>query len=342
MSKALLKIAPLSFPWQPPDPFLFCAYHNDAYPEGNGSYGPKGSLAGRNIGSDFEGKDGWRMYHGESIPGFPPHPHRGFETITVVRRGWIDHADSLGAGARFGGGDVQWVTAGKGIVHSEMFPMLQEKSGNHLELFQIWLNLPKANKMVDPHFVMIWNKDIPRIDLKDEQGHNIQVTLVAGHYANTIPPSPPPNSWASMKDSDVAVWTIRLDADAIWTLPAASKGLNRILYFFAGKNLVAEDQTIAATSSMSLKSDEPLTIKNGPEVAEFLLLQGRPIDETVVQHGPFVMNTKQEIAQAFTDYQKTRFGGWPWDGDEPVHGNAELGRFAKYPDGKIEKPDQKE
>ena len=88
------KVAPLGFPWQTPDPFLFCVHHDDAYPAGNAELGPAASLAGRNIGSDFAGKDGWRMYHGDVVPGFPQHPHRGFETVTVVRRGLLDHSDS--------------------------------------------------------------------------------------------------------------------------------------------------------------------------------------------------------------------------------------------------------
>src|SRR5690606_32849197 len=121
MSDAILGMGRLGFPWPCLDPFLFCAYHNDAYPAGNERLGPAASLAGRNIGQDFEGKDGWRMYHGEVVPGFPRHPHRGFETVTIMRRGFTDHSDSLGAAARFGPGDVQWITAGKGIVHAEMF-----------------------------------------------------------------------------------------------------------------------------------------------------------------------------------------------------------------------------
>ena len=97
---------------------------------------------------DFAGADGWRMYHGSIVPGFPQHPHRGFETVTFVRQGFIDHSDSLGATARFGRGDVQWLTAGEGIVHCEMFPLLDREGPNPCELFQIWLNLPAADKMV--------------------------------------------------------------------------------------------------------------------------------------------------------------------------------------------------
>ena len=149
------QIRPLGFQWQTLDPFLFCVHHEDFFPKGNDSLGPALSLAGRNIGQDFVTKDGWRMYHGEKVPGFPGHPHRGFETITVVRKGLVDHADSAGGLGRYGNGDVQWMTAGKGLLHSEMFPLLNRDSENPMELFQIWLNLPKKSKMVDPCYVMV-------------------------------------------------------------------------------------------------------------------------------------------------------------------------------------------
>src|SRR5665647_204111 len=107
----IMQIKPLGFPWETIDPFLFCVYHDDAYPQANAQMGPDASLAGRDIGQDFSRKDGWSMYHGSTVPGFPAHPHRGFETVTIVRKGLIDHSDSLGAVARFGRGDVQWLTA---------------------------------------------------------------------------------------------------------------------------------------------------------------------------------------------------------------------------------------
>ncbi|MEQ9325617.1 MAG: pirin family protein, partial [Polyangiaceae bacterium] len=143
---------PLGFPWVAADPFLFCVHHLDEYPRGNDEMGPEASLAGRKLGMDFDVKDGWRMYHGQVVPGFPAHPHRGFETITIARQGYIDHSDSLGATARFGHGDVQWMTAGNGVVHSEMFPLVHRDRDNPTELFQIWLNLPKKDKLVDPYF----------------------------------------------------------------------------------------------------------------------------------------------------------------------------------------------
>ena len=161
-TNAVIQQRSLGFPWDTTDPFLLCVHHDDAYPRGNAQLGPNASLAGRDIGQDFAGKDGWRMYHGRTVPGFPSHPHRGFETVTIVRKGLIDHADSLGAAARFGNGDVQWLTAGRGVVHSEMFPLLRADQPNPLELFQIWLNLPAAGKMAAPHFTMFWSEDIPR------------------------------------------------------------------------------------------------------------------------------------------------------------------------------------
>ena len=154
---------PLSGPWPTVDPFLFCVHHNDIYPTAKNDLSPRASLLGRNIGNDFSNKDGWSMYHGEKVPGFPRHPHRGFETLTVVSEGIIDHADSLGASARYGDGDAQWLTAGDGINHSEMFPLLNQNGKNKLDFFQIWLNLPSNSKRVEPNFEMYWKDDIPKI-----------------------------------------------------------------------------------------------------------------------------------------------------------------------------------
>ncbi|TNF47068.1 MAG: pirin family protein, partial [Bacteroidetes bacterium] len=166
--KKIIRTKALGFQWETQDPFLFCVHHEDNYPKGNAQLGPDTSLEGRYLGQDFIVKDGWRMYHGTKVPGFPGHPHRGFETITVVRKGLVDHADSTGAAGRYGNGDVQWMTAGKGVQHSEMFPLLNQDSENPLELFQIWLNLPRSNKMVEPHFKMIWGENVPRFTYKDQ------------------------------------------------------------------------------------------------------------------------------------------------------------------------------
>ncbi|CAN5371264.1 pirin family protein [soil metagenome] len=327
----ILATVPLGFQWPTLDPFLFCVHHDDAYPAGNDELGPVGSLEGRDLGQDFQPKDGWRMYHGDVVPGFPQHPHRGFETVTIVRRGLIDHSDSLGATARFGGGDVQWLTAGKGISHCEMFPLVSTTEANPLELFQIWLNLPARDKLVDPHFTMLWDPSIPRIE---EPG--VLVRVVAGTLGSATPPSPPPSSWASRADSDLAIWTIKLQPGASWTLPPAKPGTNRILYLFAGAAQIA-DQAVATNTGVQVKPEAAITIVATAET-EILVLQGKPIGEPVAQHGPFVMNTQQEIQQAFSDYQRTKFGGWPWQSDGPVHAR-EAKRFAKHANGTVETQD---
>lgn len=322
-------------PWDTLDPFLFCVHHDDAYPAGDERMGPATSLAGRQIGSDFAGKDGWRMYHGDVIPGFPQHPHRGFETVTVTRRGFIDHSDSLGATARYGAGDVQWLTAGAGIQHAEMFPLVEREQGNPLELFQIWLNLPAVDKMATPRFAMFWRESIPTVAHTDAGGRATTVSVIAGQLAEASPPSPPPNSWAARADADVAIWSIVMAPGAEWPLPAAKAGTDRMLYAFRGEGLRIGPRAVAGGSAARL-GHEATTLRNGGQASELLLLQGRPIGEPVAAHGPFVMNTRAEIVQAFNDYQRTRFGGWPWNSPGPAH-PREAGRFAVHADGRTER-----
>ncbi len=340
MSSPIIQTVPLGFQWPTIDPFLFCVHHLDAYPAGNADLGPVASLEGRSLGNDFQPVDGWRMYHGSTVPGFPVHPHRGFETITFVRQGLIDHADSLGAAARYGRGDVQWMTAGSGIQHAEMFPLLDRDGPNTAELFQIWINLPAADKMVEPHFTMLWDHDIPRHVETDADGRTAQITVIAGELAGLVPPSPPPHSWASRPEADVALWHVVLEPGATWTMPAAkADDTVRVLYVFDGdgvqvRNSLGEGDVVAGTSGAVVDSQQVVTLTAEGHV-ELLVMQGRPIGEPVAQEGPFVMNTRAEIAEAFSDYRRTQFGGWPWDRNDPTHG-ATTGRFARHADGRVE------
>jgi len=331
----VLGVKQLGFPWFTQDPFLFCVHHNDAYPAGNDQLGPAASLAGRNIGMDFDGKDGWRMYHGDVVPGFPRHPHRGFETISIVRTGYIDHSDSLGATARIGKGDVQWMTAGKGVVHSEMFPLVEKDAPNPCEFFQIWLNLPRADKMVDPYFTMLWDAAVPEPSFEDADGRTTRVRVVAGALADSTAPAPPPNSWASRAEADIAVWTINMDANATFTLPPAAVGTNRTVYFFDGDSMTIGGRNLTEHLGVMVRADVECPLVNGDSPGQLLVLQGRPIGEPVAHYGPFVMNTGAEIQQAMIDYRRTEFGGWPWDRDDPVH-PGDKGRFAIHSAGGAE------
>lgn len=333
----VLQTVPLGFQWPTADPFLFCVHHLDHYPAGNAEFGPQATLAGRNIGNDFEPKDGWRMYHGGTVPGFPEHPHRGFETITFARKGFIDHSDSMGAAARFGRGDVQWMTAGRGVVHSEMFPLLSAEGDNTVELFQIWMNLPAGDKMVEPHFTMLWGDDIPQHVHVDGAGASTTVTVIAGTFAGLAPASPPPASWASRSEADAAIWHVAMAPGATIDLPAAAgDDTMRVLYVFEGSVRV-DDTDAGKDTGVVVDASQPAPLCAGADGAEVLVLQARPIGEPVAQYGPFVMNTQEEIEQAFRDYRATGFGGWPWDRPDPVHGD-DAARFARHASGRVERP----
>ena len=331
----ILGVTQLSMPWQGIDPFIMTVHHVDHYPAGTAAQGPTVSTRNRNLGSDFSYLDGWSMYHGIEVPGFPQHPHRGFETVTVVRRGYVDHSDSLGATARYGEGDTQWLTTGSGIQHSEMFPLVSNEKRNELELFQIWLNLPPESKMVPAHFGMLWGEDIPTVVSRSGR---VTVDVIAGSLDGHQAPAPPPNSWAARPDSHMAIWLIRLDAGATWELPPTLPGINRTLHFFLGSEATVAGTSVEPSSAVRLRSDQPVTIGNRGVPAEFLLLQGRPIGAPVFQMGPFVMNSAEELQQAVIDYHRTEFGGWPWPSREPVHARTQ-GRFAIHADGKIEHRD---
>ena len=324
MTSAIIDVAalPTSGPYPTLDPFLFCVFHVDEYPA-DPSGGQMEFLTSGN-GADFDPKAPYRMYHGDHVPGFPQHPHRGFETITATVHGLVDHADSLGNAGRYGEGDVQWMTAGKGIVHGEMFPLVHHDKPNHTKFFQIWLNLPRAKKMVDPNFVMFWSQDVPKWESADGLA---SVTVWAGDYfgkggAQNIPP---PDSWAANPTNDVAVIHVTLKPGGRVALPKANKaidGVNRSLYLLQGLDGVAVDENIITERvCLTLDATKEVVIElpaSAENETEFLLLQGKPIDEPVVQHGPFVMNSREEIMQAFSDYRKTQFGGWPWERDDMI------------------------
>lgn len=328
------QIIPIELHWPAQEPFLFIAHHLDHYPAGNSKLGlDSHHFSGRSMGQDFEGKDGFRMYHGEEIPGFPVHPHRGFETITIVRRGYADHADSLGAAGRYGEGDVQWMTAGSGVQHSEMFPLLHQDKENTLELFQIWLNLPQKSKMVPADFKMLWSQNIPTIKLENK----VEVTLVCGEFQGYKYYEAPKNSWASSPENHVNIFLITMGAGSKLEIPNARVKTTRSLYLFEGKEIRVNGETVLGKKAMFLNSDEDLVLESSTGDIQLVFLEAKPIGEPVVQYGPFVMTTKQEILDTMREYQQTEFGGWPWERKDMIHG-PKIERFAKYPDGRIERP----
>jgi len=334
MSSKIKEVFALGMPWRTQDPFLFCVHHLDHYPKGEDHLGPAPSfLEGRALGSDFSGRDGFSMYHGSPIPGFPKHPHRGFETISVLQKGVMDHADSMGASARFGAGDTQWMTAGRGVVHSEMFPLLKRNGENPLELFQIWLNLPKENKMVDPYFTMMWSEETRVFETRNDMDALAKVRLIAGTFNGHRAPSPPPDSWAANPEANVHLFLVDLEDQASIRLPLVDATTNRSLYFFEGKTLEIGNESLESGMGAALKGGAYIDLK-AQGAAKLLVMGGRPIGDKVVQYGPFVMNSEAEIQQAFQDYRRTEFGGWPWSSNAPVHGKGKK-RFEKHKDGRV-------
>ena len=170
---------------------------------------------------------------------------------------------------------------------------------------------------------------------KDSNGQSTVVDVIAGNLKGVQAPKPTPDSWAANSDHLVSVLTIKMAANARWTLPAAAAEANRSLYFYRGSKLILEGQTIDENHLVHLKANEEVTLENGDQEGYLLVLQGKPINEPVAQHGPFVMNTQEEIRQAMMDYQKTEFGGWPWSEREQVH-DRKKGRFALHADGREE------
>lgn len=340
LSSKIIKVSKFNFRENPEDPYLARMHHLDFYPHGNGNMGvPKELLKDRNLGEDFDFSKDWKMYYGKEVPGFPAHPHRGFETVTIVLQGFVDHADSAGQSGKYGAGDVQWMTAGKGMQHSEMFPLVHDNQNNTMELFQVWLNLPPKDKFVEPSYKMLWNEKIPKVVVENEQNQKAIINVIAGCIKDTKSLEPNPDSWANKRENHVGIYTVSMQPGSSFTLPKVSSTLNRNLYFYRGENIRIDDQEVSNKSSLKLVGDESITIKNGTKESNLLILEGEPINEPVVNYGPFVMNTIEEIQQAYRDYQKTQFGGWPWDVNYHVT-PIDVGRFAKHEE-KDDRPPEK-
>lgn len=319
------------------DPFIFGANHYDQYPEGNERMEPKTYISGWQKGSDFNPNAPWRMYHGDKIPGFPQHPHRGFEIMTIVDEGYADHFDSKGTKGRYGNGDVQMMSAGSGILHSEMFPLVNDDKANTLRLFQIWINLPAKSKMTDPDYKMIWREQIPIARVKSESGNEVKIKVLLGEYYGVKAIGPLKHSWANDARSHMGIANIEMEPNTSFKLDSISETMNRFLFFYDGtENVKMNDRELSVGQMADLYGDEEVTISTGDASAKFLLLEGEPINEPIVTYGPFVANSQQELQEAFNEYRRTEFGGWPWgEKESDIVIERDAGRFASYKFGEI-------
>ena len=228
---------------------------------------------------------------GDYIGGFPDHPHRGFETVTYMLQGRMRHRDSVGNVGLLVPGSVQWMTAGRGVIHSEM-PEQQEGA---MEGFQLWLNLPSHSKMRDP-----WYRDIASEEVPEWQGDGAQVRIIAGSSHGV--------TGAMQREVTEPLYLdVRLQAGASFHQPLADD-LNAFLYVYRGELTVAD--TVVRRHRMAILANTPgshgTVLTAGAEGAQAILVAGKPLKEPIAQYGPFVMNTQQEIVQAVQDFQAGR------------------------------------
>lgn len=231
--------------------------------------------------------------------GVGEHPHRGFETVTIVYRGEVDHLDSTGAGGHIGPGDVQWMTAGSGILHQEFHSEAFTKRGGELEMVQLWVNLPAEKKMVAPGYQTLVKADIPEPALPEDAG---QVRVIAGDYEGSRGPA---STYTPMN-----VWDVRLKAGKQARLDQPEGWTTMVVVLHGTVQVNGEDIVREGQIALLERERTGLQLEANSD-ATVLLLAGEPIDEPIVGHGPFVMNTEEEIHQAIRDLQSGRFGRLP-------------------------------
>ena len=228
--------------------------------------------------------------------GVGQHPHRGFETVTIVYDGEVEHRDSTGQGGIIGPGDVQWMTAGGGILHEEFHSSAFAKSGGPFRMVQLWVNLPAKDKMTTPGYQGILNAEIPTVSLKDGAG---TARIIAGDFDGSKGPA---RTFTPMN-----VWDVRLNRDAQTTLDLPQDHTS-ILVVLSGRITVNDTESAGAAEALLLSRDgEGVQIRADADTV-LLVLTGEPIDEPIVGYVPFVMNSQDEIRQAITDFNAGRFG----------------------------------
>lgn len=228
--------------------------------------------------------------------GVGQHPHKGFETVTIVYDGEVEHRDSTGAGGVIGPGDVQWMTAARGIVHEEFHSEAFARTGGALEMAQLWVNLPAKDKSADPGYQTLLNADIPAVALSEGAG---TLRVIAGSFGDTKGPA--------RTFTPINIWDVRLGADKSVTLDVP-EGHTLSVLALSGSVVINSQETAQDAQTVLLARDGGAFSVEAQRDAKLLVLSGAPIDEPVVAHGPFVMNTVGEIKQAMLDFQSGRFG----------------------------------
>lgn len=238
---------------------------------------------------------------GNSPRGVGPHPHRGFETVTLAYQGEVEHKDSSGGGGVILEGDVQWMTAGRGVIHSEYHSEQFSEKDGRFEMIQLWINLPRKSKMTDPRYQLLKNTNLPRISLRDlsTEQEVAQARLVAGRLGEAFGPAE--------THSPVNLYDIEASLAGTFQLPE-NPTFNRILFSLEGDLKINGAPLAAGELAILEEGADRATEVELPARARILVVEGQPIAEPIAWHGPFVMNTQEEIFQAFSDFESGKMG----------------------------------
>lgn len=256
-------------------------------------------MSGRSLTTPFLMLDyagPYRFDPADQPRGVDVHPHKGFETVTIVYEGEVEHGDSTGQGGVIRKGDVQWMTAGDGILHKEFHSHDFTRTGGDFEMVQLWVNLPAKDKSATPGYQGITAQDIPEVALPEAAG---SLRVIAGEYAGTQGPA---RTFTPMD-----VWDLRLNSGKSVTL-TPPEGHNVIVVALSGEVTVNAETALAGPATARLSREGSDVVIAAQSDAKLLILAGEPIDEPVAAYGPFVMNTEAEIRQAITDFNAGRFG----------------------------------
>lgn len=224
------------------------------------------------------------------------HPHKGFETVTIAYKGRVEHGDSSGGGGVIGEGDVQWMTAGNGVLHKEFHETEWSKQGGEFQMVQLWVNLPAKDKSTPAKYQAIKNHDIPRVSIANGNG---EVEVIAGEFQAI--------KGAASTFTPINMFNVRLKKDAETTL-SFPKNYNTALLVIEGSIVVNNEHNVPTDHFVLFRNDGENIILKASDDAIVLILSGEPINEPIAAHGPFVMNTRQELIQAFNDFNEGKFG----------------------------------
>ncbi|OOF89436.1 quercetin 2,3-dioxygenase [Rodentibacter ratti] len=255
------------------DPFLLMDYNP-----------PKFFQGGRRDNSEFD------------LRGVEEHPHRGFETVTIAYQGEVSHRDSHGGGGTIGTGDVQWMTAGSGVMHEEMHSEKFAKEGGLFEMVQLWVNLPAKDKMTTPKYQAIKSADIPVVKLPNDAG---QVRVIAGELLGT--------TGSASTFSPINMWDTTMNANATHTF-SVPESHNVVILVLEGTLQVGGEAVARRGELVTFERGGADVLIESNNEAKLLILTGEPLNEPIVGYGPFVMNTREQIVEAFNDVQTGKFG----------------------------------